>query len=200
MKMTNAKTSLLAAYRAIGPDTINRLMTIGYLPAHTRSEHFAPYAARASFEVRSEKYSPNGDTYNLPNLPALEKYGQAAYVYSALHTHWREISQWTGKRDWITQSAKAAAMADVPASDLTDLELGCRAYTALVEEDSLPGEIVEEYVKRRTVAITDVARELGLAVQKTSSTSLHRQRKEGISGQAVHALWGAMRDRLNFRK
>lgn len=186
--MTNAKTRLLAAYRAIGPETVSRLMSIGDLPAHTREEHFSGLARSAD------------GTYGTPRQADLERYGQAAYVYAYLHTCWREIANWTGKRDWVTESAKASAMSDVPLSELSDLELACRVYTAIVEEDGVEGEIVEEYVRRRPVAVTDVARELGLAVQKTSSTGLHRQRKEGISGQAVHALWGAMRDRLNFQK
>lgn len=187
----NTKTRLLDAYRAIGPDTVSRLMSIGDLPAHTREEHFA-------------KLSRSADgTFGTPRQVDLEKHGQAAYVYAALHTHWREIAAWTGKRDWITESAKAAALADVPPGELSDLELGCRLYMAIVEDDPLSPELVKAITDRPRLPLADIAQGIGLSVQGYASSGLTKWRSEGIpakKGIAARALWGWWRDVGNFKK
>lgn len=186
----NAKTRLLTAYRAIGPDTVNRLMSLGELSAHTREDVFSQIA-------RSET-----GTHGTPRQADIDRYGQAAYVYAALHTHWREIAAWTGKRDGIAEMAKAAALAGVPVSELTDLELGCRVYTAIVERDLIPGDIVKEITDRPKLPQGDVAAAIGLSVQGYHSTGLIKWRDEGItarSGTGQRAFWGWWRDVGDFK-
>lgn len=186
----NAKSRLLAAYRAIGPDTVNRLMSLGDLPAHTREDVFSQIA-------RSDT-----GTYGTPRQADIEKYGRAAYVYAMLHTSWREIASWAGKRDGMAEMAKAAALADVPADQLTDLELGCRVVMAMTEKDPLPGEVVKAITDRPGLPQGEVADAIGLGVVAYKSSGLIKWRAEGIpakAGTGLRALWGWWRDVGDFK-